>query len=106
MKNTQIQFVHKAVSWIASLGVNADGSRGALIVRSERYDDDPGYGQNFVRSAFFEACEQLMLDPIDSDQAIHSGGFYCCDVKPEAIDDDEQERDAEAADSRYGEGCE
>jgi hypothetical protein len=44
-----------------------------------------------------------MLDPVDSDKAIHSGSYYCCIVKPELIDEDD---DTDEADSRYGRGCE
>ena len=84
MNATQIEFRHKAVFWIATLdGVDQETGIGRLAVRPDNYDEDPCNGQNFARSAWFKACEELGLDPADQQES-HSGGYYSRNVIPEA----------------------
>lgn len=86
---TIFEFAHKGQGWIATLdGVDEETGVGRLTVRPDNYDDDPCAGQNFARSAFFAACEELELTPIN--EASHSGGHYASDVTPDIESSDDE----------------
>jgi hypothetical protein len=85
VKTTGNSFVHQAHGWEFSLSA-PDGTTGKafLTVTSQKYELDPGAGQNLVVSAFFRACEFLDFDK--AGELYHSGGYVRCEVLPESKD--------------------
>lgn len=84
MNAMTIEFAHKGQGWVATVdGIDEATGIGTLTVKPDNYDDDPCAGQNVARSAFFEACTLLELDPADAVE-IHSGGCYSRKVMPES----------------------